>query len=505
MPSDTPWWSRRSYVIALMVLMAAPLVWPAIAPLSDLPVHMGRYRIQAGTAGAPTLAEIFAIRWLPVGNLGVDALVFLLQPVFGVELATKLVVLSIPVLTAAGMLLVAAEAHGRIPPTAAFALPLAYGYPFQFGFVNYALSVALALLAFGVALRLARQGRWRARALLLVAGGIVLYFAHVWGWVIFGLLCAAESAVRRTTPWAGVWPAFRGIAMDCLPLAVPLLFIVLMGGGDSGMTSAPFDLRAKWGWIESALRERWVGWDGNCVLGLIGVFILCLLRPFRLERRLGAVLAALAVLYVCVPYTFFSLIYADMRMAPLLLAVALLALQPRPWLSNRAMSVVAIGAAGFAIVRITVTTLNFAHYAAVQERDLEALNVLPKGARVVALVNPPCQRGWAPPRLNVASVAIVRRDAFVNDQFFMPGARLLEVGPAIPADFAYEFSERVRLPGCDRPEPLLADRITAIPRESFDHVWLLGVPAADRPHEPWLRPVWQNDSGALYLITAAGG
>ena len=49
--------------------------------------------------------------------------------------------------------------HGRIPPTAFFALPFIYGYPFLFGFVNFALSVALAFLAFGLWLRLGRLGQ----------------------------------------------------------------------------------------------------------------------------------------------------------------------------------------------------------------------------------------------------------------------------------------------------------------------------------------------------------
>ena len=85
-----------------------------------------------------------------------------LAKLVGLELATKLVVMTIPPLTVAGMLWVAREVTNRLPPTVAFALPLAFGHPFMFGFVNFALSMALALLAFGLWLRLGRLGQVEA-------------------------------------------------------------------------------------------------------------------------------------------------------------------------------------------------------------------------------------------------------------------------------------------------------------------------------------------------------
>ncbi len=83
-------------------------------------------------------------------------------PIFGLELAVKLIVIAIPVLTVTGPALDRArgEVQGRIPATALFALPLAYSYPFQFGFVNFALAMALALNLFGCLwLRMGRLAR----------------------------------------------------------------------------------------------------------------------------------------------------------------------------------------------------------------------------------------------------------------------------------------------------------------------------------------------------------
>src|SRR3546814_5345227 len=76
--------------------------------------------------------------------------------------------MTIPALTVSGLLWIAREVHGRVPATALFALPIAYSYPFHFGFANFALSMALALNAYAFWLRLGRQNRIGLRAAIFV-------------------------------------------------------------------------------------------------------------------------------------------------------------------------------------------------------------------------------------------------------------------------------------------------------------------------------------------------
>ena len=71
--------------------------------------HMGRYRVELDLANSPALQQFYEFRWAPIGNLGVDGLVQLLGPILGLETAVKLIIMSIPVLTVAGFLLVARE------------------------------------------------------------------------------------------------------------------------------------------------------------------------------------------------------------------------------------------------------------------------------------------------------------------------------------------------------------------------------------------------------------
>ncbi|MBY0344911.1 MAG: hypothetical protein K2Q29_13755, partial [Sphingomonadales bacterium] len=151
------WWQTRWFVVAMALIAAIPLLWPAVPPLVDLPGHMGRYRVQLSGDQMPWLGDWYNFKWSLIGNLGFDLLIIPLAPIFGLELTVKLLVISIPVLTVTGLLWIAREVHGRVPATALFALPLAYSFPLHFGFVNFALSMALALNMFGLWLWLARH------------------------------------------------------------------------------------------------------------------------------------------------------------------------------------------------------------------------------------------------------------------------------------------------------------------------------------------------------------
>ena len=225
--------SWRSSSLATMI----PLLYPPIPPLVDLFGHMGRYRVELDLDQSPFLQQYYGYHWAPIGNLGVDVLVMLLGPIIGLEPAVKLIVLAIPPMTAVGFLWVAREVHGRVPPTAFFALPFIYGFPFMFGFVNFTLSVALAFLAFGLWLRLGRLERTKLRSWLFVPISLVVFFCHTYGWGLLGLMCFSADAVRLHDRGRSWWRAGIEAALHCSVMALPLLVMLIWrsethGGGD---------------------------------------------------------------------------------------------------------------------------------------------------------------------------------------------------------------------------------------------------------------------------------
>ena len=211
-------------VLALVLLSSVPLFWPDVPPLVDLPGHIGRYRVQLDLESSPDAAAILRLRMAAdrqsrrrFARPGCS------RRLIGLEPAVKLIVLTIPPLTAAGLLWVAYEVHGRIPPTALFALPFAYNFPFLFGFVNFALAMALALIAFALWLRLGRLGRPRLRAALFVPISLIIWVVHAFGWGTLGVLAFSAELVRQHDRGGNFFAAGFRAGIHCLSLmrAVP--------------------------------------------------------------------------------------------------------------------------------------------------------------------------------------------------------------------------------------------------------------------------------------------
>jgi hypothetical protein len=215
--TELHWWQTRTFVACVALASIIPLLWPEVPPLVDLPGHMGRYRVQLAIGDNPWLSQWYDFRWQLIGNLGIDLLIVPLAPIFGLQLAVKLIVMAIPALTVTGLLWIAREVHGRIPATALFALPLAYSYPFQFGFVNFALAMALALNMFALWLRLGRLERLRLRTILFVPGSCLLWLCHTFGWGVLGVLAFSAELIRQHDIRKTKAPSRAGSARSSAP------------------------------------------------------------------------------------------------------------------------------------------------------------------------------------------------------------------------------------------------------------------------------------------------
>ena len=97
--------------------------------------------------------------------------------------------------------------------------------------------MALAFLAFGLWLRLARQGRFRLRAILFVPISFVIFFAHTFGWGTLGLLAFSAEAVRQHDGGRGWFRSGINAALHASVMALPIIIVLWRGvakraGGD---------------------------------------------------------------------------------------------------------------------------------------------------------------------------------------------------------------------------------------------------------------------------------
>jgi len=482
---------------ALVLASALPFVWPALPPLVDLPAHMARYRVALDVGESAELQRYFGYHWRLMGNLGVDLLVQPLARLIGLERAVKLIVLTLPALTAAGLLGVARAAHGRLPPTAMLAVPFALSAPLLFGFVNFVAGAALALIVFAAWLR-GRSG------LLLLLAGPVLFAVHLYGWAMLGLWVAGavigEAAVARER----ASETLRLLVRATLPLA-PVLLLVLIARGSGGgpLAETWFDGGQKLVSLMAALRDRWALLD---LLPVVVVLVVLITGWRRLGVHPALAGAALltGVAGLLLPYKLMGSAYADMRLYPYALALAVLALRGDR-LRPRSAQMLATAALGCALLRVgTVTASNLVAHREQQEL-LSALELMPAGARLATFVGQDCEARWPMQRsAHLGAMVTVRRDGFSNDQWAASGLNLLERRYRPPGGFDSDPSQLVQPPGCVLS--LTVDGALAqFPREAFDFVWLIGTERPDPRLLAGLTPVWRGAGATLYRIVPDRG
>jgi hypothetical protein len=498
------WWQRRSTVVWLTLLAIVPLLWPTVPPLVDLPGHMGRYRVQLDYATSPVLRDFYGFHWSLIGNLGVDLLIIPLSKLFGLELASKLIIISIPAMTVTGLLWIAREVHGDVPPTALFALPLAYGHPFLFGFVNFALSMALALLAFALWLRLARLGHLRLRAALFIIIAPLLWVTHTFGWGTLGVLAFSAELIRQhdkrqSWPRALVWAGIH-----CLVLAPPILLMLLWRSGQvGGQTADWFNWKRKGDYLIETLRDRYKLYDLLSLVPFILVVAYGLIsRQAETSRNLRASALFLIAVFILLPRIVFGSAYADMRLTPYMIAIAVIAVRMRPTAAPKLMHAIAAVGLVFFATRIATTTYSLGKSAREADAALAALDHVPVGARLITFVGDSCRKVWPLSRLShVSGMAIVRRRAFSNDQWDMAGAQLLTIRKTDAVGFRGDPSQVVTAGRCrtDKWRPL-GWSLMNFPRAAYDYVWLVQPPRFDPAGLRGMTLIWSGGPNALYRI-----
>ena len=390
-----------------------------------------------------------------------------------------------------------------VPPTALFALPFAYNFPFLFGFVNFALAMGLALNGFALWLRLARLHHLWARAAVFAPISVLLWVAHAFAWGTLGVLAFSAELVRQFDNGRNFVSAGLRSAFHCLVLTPPVVLMLAWRSEARGLTGDWFNWDRKWDWVTMALRDRWQWFDlaalALCVLLLLFAIVS---RKLSFSRNLVASALFLALVFVLLPRIVFGSAYADMRLAPYVFAIALIGIRFPESATFRFSRAIAIAGLAFVMVRTGGTAVSMWLYDRSYDRELAALDHVPHGARLVSFVGRRCVEPWAMSRLlHLPGLAIVRNHAFSNDQWTMAGAQLLHVRYRPGAPFVHDPSEIVTRFRCGGEVWRTTDQALAeFPRGAFDYVWLISPPPFNAKFAQGLRPIWRDGSSVLYRV-----
>ncbi len=406
---------RESFWLGLIlaVLALLPVFVAQYPQMVDYPAHLARYHVMLNRDSSALLKEYYGFQWRWSGNLGADLLIIPLAKLMSLEAAGKVIVYVTVLLNGLGVLAVEWSLRRRIGIGGLLGLLFVWSPAMLLGFLNFGLSLAAALFAFALWVRL---DGWKWRAPLFMPIGLVVWLCHVSGWGTLGVMVFGYEWHKDKS-----WRAF----VAPWPLTLP--FVALIGLSIAGEKSGG-ELYSygkvvgtyKWAIWRQAMRDTWRWLDYGTLIG-IGVVLVGSFGLKRLDGRLGWAAIAMLVLSLVLPRHIIGGDYVDARMIYTGLMVGCLAL------SWRAPRLVLLLAAALFLGRLGLTTHTWYTESQRTERLLAMIDPLPQGVKIASLVETEIGVWPINPQEHIAGYAVVRKDALVNMHFALPLIHMLTI------------------------------------------------------------------------------
>ncbi|MEN3349414.1 MAG: hypothetical protein V7632_3049 [Bradyrhizobium sp.] len=323
-----PWWAAA---VALAVVLVAPLFVIDVPPLLDYPNHLARFFILAHPDD-PVLSKMYAPHWTILPNLGMDLIGAGLLRITDAHTGGRILL---------GLCLLAPVAGAVIYHRAVFGgrsyWPLAsglvaYNAAFMMGFMNFQLSLGLALVGAAAWTTLRQQDRSAWKALAGAVAAVATFFTHIFGLALLLLLIGAEEA-------AGLWKrraAGTVTLRDVIKAAIPLLIalapaIVLYRLSPFGDTATTL---GAWRAISKVMRLLSPFMTTNLNLTIVTavavtVALVAMRRRIVLAPGLPLVLAVLVIVFVAAPLRLKGGSFIDLRAALMFVLLLFPCVQPR--------------------------------------------------------------------------------------------------------------------------------------------------------------------------------
>jgi hypothetical protein len=516
-----PWLSGPGIALGVL-LICLPFALVEVPPLIDIPGHMGAAAIEAAGPGNP-LEKYFTWKWVFTLNIGGGVLMKVLGAQFGILAAGWWSTVLATGLFAGGCLWTIRMLNPKGGHAAAWSLMFVFSFPLLTGFLNYILATGLALTAFGASLWLEKRNP-RARAVMLVMAQPVAMLCHAIGGLLLALLVGAHAFGRAMDELPEGW-RWRDLAnrewlksldwkaiglrlwQACWPLLATVITIALWKAFSPETKSVNI-----WRWDQKAwsfvltLRDqsKLLDFGTSIIAGL-----LVLVGPFlgaRWRWRQGLPALMVFVLFLAIPSDINGSSFVDIRLLPV---AAMLGLGLQDWSRARKpewAKWVAYSGMGLLALRLSVTAWSFAGYEDDYKKQLSALTHVEPGSRVLAFVEHSClNESWRNTRRDhLASLASLYRQAWVNDNWAVPGLHMVVPRFRPGRNFTADPSEFVWSRRCAGGWRRTVDNaLKFAPIERVDYVWLIdtGLP---RTGDPRLQLVWQENRSMLFKVRRLG-
>jgi hypothetical protein len=418
---------RFAVVFGLALLLASlPLFRTVLPPILDYPNHLARMHILAAEGGTAALNQFYRVCWAMLPNLAMDLIVPPLSALMPLEFAGKLFLVLIFAVMTGGAAGLHRVLHGRWSYWPLTAFLLLYNRILLWGFLNYLFGLGVALG--GLALWLAME-RSSARRRIMVSSAVALavYFSHISAFGIYALLVAGtEIAPAWTLMHRGAFRCLvRRLSFAGAQFLAPAA-LMLLGWQHSATGAIAFNYWRKPDLLFSVFDNYDRPFDVACFVVFIG---LLLVLAFRRQLGLAPImrwpLALVIAAYLLMPSQLMSGSGADHRLPIAIFLILVAATAPRP--GNPAA--IYAGMALLFLDRLALVEHVWAESDDLYRHDIEALDILPRGARLALAWPGSAVQAGKLPELHLPLLAIVRRDAFVPTLFAYPTQQPVALTP----------------------------------------------------------------------------
>lgn len=488
-------------LLATLAVLAAvlPVALARIPGFTDMPSHMARHHVLALAGHNAAIDALFRVDWRWIANLGVDLPAVALTPLIGTEAATRLIAALIAPLTVVGMFALSRAVHGRIAPSAFVALALVFNQAWMWGFQNFGLGTALALIV--AAWMLARPMRGWVGQVWLAALALVIWTAHLGSWGILLVIAAGQEVSGLRTPrdvlagLARTWPLFA-------PVVPLLLWRTAAQGPQSSFQYGDF-IGNKAVVFAGIFKGTYKPFDLGLLAALLAVGALAFVwaRRGRVDPRLATAGVLMVLATLAAPITIVNAWGTDLRCAPIAVMLLIVAIRP-PVDPRRAAMLVALGLALFT-ARLGVIVWDWTR----QSHDLEArltlLDAVPVGSRVgYVYLWPRCGFLWhLDPETKLGSYAVTRRDGFASTMFQIANADIVTLRDTAHLGNWHDGTQSI-MPLCPSGRPdvaALRDHLAHLHGDGIDAAWISGLAPADLPRATGFHPVRSVGHDTLML------
>jgi hypothetical protein len=504
-------WLAAAGLVA--IVLAIPFVVVDVPPVLDYPNHLARYFVLAHP-GDPVLSQMYAPRWAILPNLGMDVVGAALLRVSDVHVGGR-ILLALSLF--APLIGVVAYHRATFREWSLWPLAsglLAYNAAFFLGFMNFLLSLGLALIAGAIWIVLERRKMLLLRVACGAIAASVIFFCHIFGVVFFAALIGAHEASL-------LWKRFRSgalagkdivIAAGAVAAALsPALALYLLSPLNAGAASVG-------GWMGLAKLWRvftpFMTTSAELTL-LTGVVVISLFILFRrrleLAPGLPLALACLALAFLVSPSSVKGGTFVDLRFALMIGLLLFAGIRPHLTRPEGAFTAFAVGIL-IVLRSAQVGTAFFDHRQDLADLRAAIANVEP-GARVLAARGRPGHLTDVKPEAralpgiyrldgHLAALLVSEQKAFWPLLFADAAQQPLTVRP--PFDrIAQPLSEPAEwqwlAQGPLPSEAQRSARYLAQWRQDFDYVLVIDPPEGT-PSHAGLSPLYRGSYAQLHRV-----